>query len=175
MNRKKLIGAVFISGSLTAFIAFILPRFDAIQETRAAIEIREGQVADKKKFVEKMIELKKLIEARQDDLSKVGSFISSGKQTQNVVVNLEEIAREAGVAISDFKTGSAKLEAGNNFEVLQIELIVSGHYPALSNMIKLMEKNLRIFDVQEIGLTRKEGEESGFLGANIKINSYYLK
>lgn len=175
MNRKKLIGSLMVAGALAAFMVLVLPRYDLIQETKDTIETREMGVAKKKKFVEKMIELKKLIEARKDDLSKVESFISSGKHTQDVIVNIESIAREAGVAINDLKTGSAKSD-NDSFEILQINLTAGGQYSALSNMIKLIEKNLRIFDIQEISITKKEsGGLASPLISSIKLNTYYLK
>ena len=176
MNKKKLIGASIIAGALASFMIFVLPRYDLIKETKDTIEIREIEVAKKRKFVDKMIELKKIIEARQDDLSKVESFISSGKHTQDVIINLESIVREAGVAINDFKTGSAKSDTNESFEIMQIELTAGGQYSSISNMIKLIEKNLRIFDIQEISITRKEsGGTVSPLISSLKINTYYIK
>lgn len=176
MNKKKLMGAAIVAGSLAAFMVLVLPRYDAIQETRGMLVVREQEVAKKRKFVEKMMELKKQIEARQDDLDKMESFLSSGKKTQDVIVNLEAIAREAGVAIDTLKTSSPQGGNGENFEVLQVELDTAGQYPTLANLVKLIEKNLRIFDIQEISINQKDS--GGFtvpLLLSLKINTYYLK
>lgn len=166
-----------MAGTLMGFMIFVLPRYDAIKEARNTIETKEIEVAAKKKFVEKMAELKKQIDARQDDLAKVESLISTGKHTQDVIINLESISQEAGVALNDFKIGVSK-GGGDNYEVLQIEFSTSGQYAVLSNLIKLMEKNLRIMDIQELSFTKKETEgllASPLLLLSLKLNTYYLK
>src|SRR3989344_9500438 len=149
MNKKRLIGASMIASAILVAFAFLWPYYDAIQEVRGMIEAKELEVIKKGKFIEKITGTRKQMEARKEDLDKVESLLSSGRHTEDVIVNLEAITQEAGVTISDFKTGVAKGGGTEEFEVMQVELATSGQYATIFNLIRLLEKNLRIFDIQE--------------------------
>lgn len=162
--------------ALLAAWALLWPYYNAIQGVRDTIEAKEIELDQKKKFIQKVTDLSKQIEARQEDLIKVESFLSSGKHTAEVVVNLEAIFRESGVAVSEFKVGMNKEKSGENFEILQVEFTASGPYVALFNMIKLIERNLRLFDIQEINMVKKEEAiVSSPLIATIKLNTYFIR
>lgn len=176
MNKKKLIGAGMVAAAFLVSLALLWPYYDAIQKTKDILETKKAELDQKKAFVQKMTDLRKQIEARKEDLIKMEPFLSSGRHTEDVVVSLETISQEAGVAIGEFKTGISKGKGGESFETLQVEFTASGPYSALFHMVKLMERNLRIFDVQEINLAEKEGASaSGLLVATIKLNTYFIK
>ncbi len=163
------------SAVLVAF-AFLWSYYDAIQEVRNLIQSKELQVVKKQNFIEKITGTRKQVEARKEDLDKVEFLLSSGRHTEDVIVNLEAITQEAGVTIGDFKTGVAKGGSGEEFEVMQIELSTSGQYATIFNLIRLLEKNLRIFDIQEFTISKKDGGSFATpLLATLKMNTYYLK
>lgn len=169
-------GALMVSGALVAVFALVWPRYDAIQEAKDNLAAKELAIAKKQKFVEKMTDLRKQIEARRDDLSKLENLLSSGKHAEEITVNIEAITQEAGVTIGEFRSGAGKSESGENFEILPIELTVSGPYAAIFNLVKLLERNLRIFDIQEVSINKKEGGVfTAPLLASLKMNTYYLK
>ncbi|MDO8495179.1 MAG: type 4a pilus biogenesis protein PilO [bacterium] len=176
MNKKKFMGVGMVALGIAAFMVLVLPNYDRIKETRDTLATREGEVIQKEKFNEKMSQLKKQIEARQEDLVKVEDMLSSGKHTQDILVNLESISQEAGLALGNFKIGSAE-DPSKNYQILQMEFGTDGQYATLLNLIKLLEKNLRIFDVQQISVAKKEAGEIGGapLTMSLKVNTYYLK
>lgn len=177
MNKKKFMGTGMIALGLIAFMVFVLPNYDLITETREAIVTKEEGVAKKEKFNEKMDQLKKQIEARKEDMVKVEDMLSSGKHTQDVIVNLEAISQEAGVALSNFKIASAESKSEQNYSILNMEFSTDGRYATLVNFIKLLEKNLRIFDIQAVSIAKKElsGSISAPLTLDLKLDTYYIK
>lgn len=165
-----------MASAILASLAFLWPYYDAIQEARFMIEAKELAIVKKQRFIEKITNTRKQIEARKEDLDKIASLLSSGRHTQDVIVNLEAITRETGVTISDFKTGVGKGGSGEELALMQVELTTGGQYAALFNLIRLLEKNLRIFDLQEFNISKKEGGNlATSLFATFKMNTYYLK
>lgn len=173
-EQKKLIGAGLIALALAALLALVWPRFNATQEAREAVGAKSEVVSRKKKFLAKIADFKNQLTVRSDDLTRIDDLVTSGKQTQDLLVSLESIAQQAGAVINNLKTGTvASGTTKESFETLQIELVANGPYSALAEFIKLLEKNLRIFDVTEFSIVRKEG--GTLLALNIKFNTYFLK
>lgn len=169
-------GVSLIAGAILVLFAFVWPYYNAVQEARSMIEAKELAIVKKQKFVEKTTGTRKQLEARKEDLDKVESLLSSGRHTEDVIVNIESIAREAGVTINDFKTGVAKGGSGEEFALMQVELITSGQYATIFNLVRLLEKNLRIFDIQEFNISKKDGGSfAAPLFVTFKMNTYYLK
>ncbi len=56
-----------------------------------------------------------------------------------------------------------------------MELSGSGFYQSIVELLKALEKNLRLFDVQKFAISLDSaGEATGLLNIDIKLFTYYL-
>ena len=109
-------------------------------------------------------------------MDKLATIIPQTKKTQEVIVNLEEMAKETGVTIKTTKTAKVTAARGRDFGTLQVEVSAAGQYKALLDFIKLLEKNLRMLDLQEFTLSLDTSAVSfGGLNLSAKIHSYFIE
>lgn len=179
-NYKNLIGAGLIALSFVIFFTTALPEYDAIKLVRDEIVIKREERDKKKSFVDKIDNLKKQVEARKNDLDNLNIMLPEHKNTQEVLVSLEDILRQTGVQIGDLKTGkTGSGPEGAGSQVIQVEADFSSSYQSFIDMLRLLEKNLRIFDIQELSLNKKnEGTgnlSSLLMNTSLKFNTYFIK
>ena len=179
INYRKLGSAGIVSFGIILLPLLVLPQYNLISETRKTIESRKADFEKKQAMIGKIEDLKKQVKEKQSDMSKLASILPETKKTQDVLVNLEEIAKESGIELKTVKLASLAGTGGQGqreVKTLQIEISSGGQYQSLVNFIKLIEKNLRVFDLQEFNLSlNASATVAGELNFAAKINSYYIE
>jgi Tfp pilus assembly protein PilO len=126
-------------------------------------------------------------------LKKIDYLVPNNPDIPNLIVQIEALTQENGMSLDavDFRiletktTGKAEeLRSGEtgtaekpvqNYHLLDINIRISGDYPAFKNFLKEIENNIRLFDLQSVGFisaTSKEGE-TGKFEFDINLQAYY--
>ncbi len=176
MNYKKLTGAGMAALGFTLFAFLAWPLFKGIGEVKAVIETKQTVLDQRKTVLDKVRSLKKNVSAKQSEIEQLAVLLPSDKKLQDIVVNVEEAARQAGVSLRELKTSKVLSQDPNSpYRVIQVELSGSGFYRPILDLFKSLEKNLRIFDVQGFTITLDSaGEATGLLNLGLKFYAYYL-
>lgn len=177
MNYKKLIGAGLVSVGFVLFSILVWPLYESLVETRAMVEKKQAILDDKKGIFDQISNLKNKINSNKTSIDQLTSILPATKKPQEIVVSVEEATREAGVELTDFKT--AELTSSNkttDYQTIQVELGGFGSYQSAVELFKLLEKNLRVYDIQNFTfVSDSSGVASNKLNLNIKFYTYYLK
>ncbi len=175
MNYKKLISAGLVALSIVLVPLLVLPQYNLIGAIKEAINVRQAGIDKKQALLNKITDLKKQVSERQPDVDKLATVLPQTKKTQDIVVNMEEIAKETGVDLKTVKT--AKIEQKSlESKTIQIEINSSGQYKSIFEFIRLMEKNLRVLDLQEFTLTLDSSSNvPGGLSFAAKIHAYFVE
>ena len=175
MNYKKLIGAGTASIGFILFSFLVLPLFQVLADTREAIQSKQDILDQRKDILAKIADLKKKIDSRKTEIGQLASVLPTEKKTQEIVVNIEDMANQSGIELRDLKTAEIiSLERNKGYQVLQVELSGSGSYQSFIGLIKLLEKNLRIFDVQGFTVSLDASGIPGKLNLDLKLFTYFL-
>lgn len=174
INYKKIIGAALIGASFVIVLVFILPLYNSLKPFKEEISLRQEIFSRRQKFVNKTMELKKQTEAREDDLSKLSVLLPERENLQDLLINLEDMPAKAALQIQEIKINEGD-SGQDDYRALQVELGTGGPYRNLLDFVKLVEKNLRIFDIKELSLAPKEqAGAAGDLSLNVKFITYFL-
>ena len=175
MAYKKLAGAVLGAGGLVLFYIVILPAWLSAGVLSDQIENQRLALDKKQKLVDKVADLKEKVTGKRNEINRLASILPQDKELQSVVVNLEDIAKTSGIQIKTLKTGLVGLE-GVSFKTIQAEVAASGQYSAVVDFIKSLEKNLRIFDLQQVVVSLDDSSViPGNLNLEIKFNTYFVE
>lgn len=174
MNYKKLIGAGIASIGFILFSLLVLPLFRVLADTREAIGSRQDILAQRKDVLAKIADLKKKVDSRKKEIGQLTSVLPTEKKTQEIIVSIEDMANQSGIELKDLKTAEIVSLDKKGYEILQVELSGSGSYQSITGLIKLLEKNLRIFDVQGFSLSLDASGVVGKLNLDLKLYTYYL-
>lgn len=175
MNYKKLMGAGMAALGFISFSFLVWPVFLGLGEIGAAVESKQTALEDRNGVIEKILSLKRTVASKRTDINQLATILPSDKKTQEIVVNIEEAARQSGVDLQELKTARILSKEGDKYKTLQVELSGSGYYQSLLELFKALEKNLRIFDVQEFTIALDSaGEATGLLNMELKLFTYHL-
>lgn len=175
MNYKKLLGAGMASLGFVLFSFLVWPIFLGLNDLRAAIESKQTISSDRNAIIEKILALKKTVNSKKAEIGQLATILPSDKKIQEVTVNIEEAARQSGINLRELKTSKIMSREGEKYKILQVELSGSGFYKSIVELLKALEKNLRLFDVQKFAISLDSaGEATGLLNIDLRLFTYYL-
>lgn len=176
INYRKLISAGFAALGIILLPLLVMPQYSLIKVTKEAVKNREAGLEKKKALIDKIDGLKRQTQEKKKDLDKLAMVLPETKNTHEVVVNLEEMGKQTGTQIETIKTAQITDVKGAVSKVLQIEVNASGQYKSIVDFTKLLEKNLRILDMQEFILSLDTSAEgTGKLKFIGKMYAYFIK
>jgi len=176
MNYKKLIGAGIAAIGFILFAVLVWPLFHAVVEAGNQIESRQAVLDQKKIILNKIADLKSKVDSRRAEINQLAAVLPKEKKMHEIIVNIEDMANQSGVALQDFQTAEpASLKRDVVYQTIQVDIGASGSYQSILNFLKLLEKNLRIFDVQGFTVSiDTSGTNVGILNLDLKLFTYYL-
>lgn len=176
INYKKLISAGFASLGIVLIPLLVLPQYNLISATNEAIDARQAGIDKKQILLAKITDLKNKVNERRTDVDKLATVLPQTKKTQDIVVNLEEIAKETGVELKTVKTAKIEGPKGSDSKIMQVEINSAGQYKSIFEFIRLTEKNLRVLDLQEFTISLDSSATiPGGLNFAAKIHTYFVE
>ena len=178
MNRT-LIASIIVAAGAFAFFVLVLPEFTSVKNTRAALQVRQALIEEKNTELKNIAELNKQYKARQASIVKLTTFMPELKRVDQVVSSIQQIANQSGLSLAAMSTAAAA-ETGEatGYKKTFVSFDVVGQYPPFVNFLKLLEQNLRLYDIFEIigSMTSKVGGGGqNLVNFSVKLNAYNLK
>lgn len=171
--NKNLVATIIVSVGLFLFFAMVMPQYSAISTFRSNLKQEETLYNERTAFLESFKSLNAKVKARQTDINKVVSFLPAGKRSDEIVSSLQEIAQESGLQLTSLSSSNSASTTDTGYKKMFITVEMVGTYPSLVNLLGLMEKNLRLFDINQITAISST-TSPGLLNINLKMNAYYL-
>jgi len=173
---KKYIGAALIALSFFSAWAWALPEYNRIANLQTAISERKDLYDLRKNTVEKIGNLNKEYQERSADIAKISALLPNKKSLPEVVSAIEKISTQSGLQLSGATmTGQPSSDTTSIYNVMPMDITLSGQYPSLVTMIKSIEKNLRLIDIKSIDAAAGSIDRPDLLNISIKGEAYYLK
>lgn len=178
MNRTLIASIIFAAGAF-AFFVLVLPEFTSIRNARAALQVRQGLIEEESVELKNVAELNKQYKARQAGIDKLTTFMPEQKRVDQVVSSIQQIASQTGLSLATMTTAAAT-ETGEatGYKKTFVSFDVVGQYPSFVNFLKLLEQNLRLYDIFEIigSMTSQVGGGGqNLVNFSVKLNAYNLK
>ncbi len=165
---------------LGAYLAFIKPKY---QETKLLIQNNlEQQQRLYAEQVKKLNNLKVISDLYEkipvSDLDKFNEVLPDDYVKEALFGELEEIITQNGFVVNSISLSDSGLSIENEKEAnskekvgsLSISLSLSAiNYNNLKNLLRLLESNLRLFDVTEVNF------DPGGNGVELVLSTYYYK
>lgn len=178
MNKSLITSIIFAAGAF-AFFVLVLPEFTSIQNANAALKTRQALIEEKNTELKKVTELDKQYKIRQADIDKIIVFMPEQKRIDQIVSSIQQIASQAGLSLAEITTaGSTETGEAAGYKQMFIGFNVVGQYPSFLNFLRLLEQNLRLYDIFEIDAsltTSAAGEAQNLVNFSVKLNTYYLQ
>lgn len=178
MNRALIASIIFAAGAF-AFFVLVLPEFTSISNARTALRVRQALIEEKNAELKNVAEIDKQYKARQLGIDKIITFMPEQKRVDQIVSSIQQIANQTGLSLADITTAAAA-ETGEavGYKKVFVGFNVIGQYPSFVNFLKLLEQNLRLYDIFGIIgslTTNVAGGSQNLVNFSVKLNAYNLK
>src|SRR3989344_2896095 len=174
---KNYIGAGLIAIAIVLFWALALPFYYRISDLDTAIKEREDLLKSRNTIIANIKELNKEYQKRIPEIAKLSAIVPSKKSIAEVLSAIDDVSAKNGIqlfssAIIGQKTSDTD---ANPYNLLSLEMGLSGSYLGLTNFLRSLERNLRLVDITSVDAATAAAGNTSTLNFVVKGNAYYLK
>lgn len=174
--NKNYIGAGLISIAIILFWMFALPFYDRISNLDVAIKEREDLLNFRSNAISNIRKLNREYQKRISDITKLSAIVPSKKSVAEVLSALNDISTRNGIELNSSAITSQKANDNtSSYDLLLLDMNLSGSYLGLINFLKTLESNLRLVDILSIDAAAAGTGNSNLLNFVVIGNAYYLK
>ncbi len=174
-----MVAVVIIVLAISYFIV-IRPKYDATMNAiQANIEQQQRLYADQQKKLENLKTVSELYKKIPlADLKKFNGVLPDNYVKERLFGELEEIIRQNGFILNtvtinkeeDKKEGDATVPKSAKIGVVSLQISISAiDYAGFKNLLRLLENNLRLFDITNTSFSPSSNT------ANLSLSTYYYK
>ncbi len=177
---KRIMPLVLLLASLSLFLLFIIPNFEAVKEKRAQIKILNEALSNSRKVqAVRDALLTSYNNIGTADLDRLKKILPDHVDNVRLTLELDRIASRNGMSLKNVSTRDNVREDSGAFGPddalfgkIRMNLSLNGRYESLIEFLKEVEQSLRVVDVIALSFTRGSGELYEY---EIEIDTYWLK
>ena len=149
-----------------------IPTVQKILDFKKEIKIQNNLFNDKQALLEKVEKLRDSYQTNEETLKKLEYILPDGQDVPNLIVQVEAFAVESGLSLKkiDFLASKDK-----EYQILTINLGLSGSYFAFKSFLKIVEDNIRLMDMQTVNFSPKSGAQTSDIDFEITLRAYYYQ
>lgn len=182
-----------LAGAGFAFF-IMLPKFKEVRQSREVLVGKQAAMEQRRNAFAGMEKIIADLEVKRSELGPLDEAIPTSPDIPELLANLEQLARQSGLLISDIQISTAPtvsslapgedlaraqraeqlMRSAENLSIMNISLNVVGQYPQLEAFFLNMERNLRLMDLQTVSFGETD-EDAGGQEYNLQLETYYQK
>lgn len=181
-NSTKRIISIFISlilfiASLIVYVYLIKPSYGGVLKKKGELAAKEKQYQEYKGIIDKV---KETVESYQnsygDARGSISLILPSSPEISRLVAQISGLSSGNSLALQNLGAREGNLiiskEPGlvKNIGTVKITFNLSGSYEGIRAFLDGIEKNVRIFDVNDVKIQKTSGN---VLSVNFDVDAYY--
>jgi Tfp pilus assembly protein PilO len=189
---KNLIFIVITLGLVASIIFLDVPIVQGVLNMRKEITVKQEELVKKEAFIKTIEKLIDKYKNSEESLKKLDDILPGDSDVPNLIVQIEAIAKESGMSVGGVniavsnQEGASKAEtvrsggsAGQekvvvDYQVVTINLKMSGNYATLKAFLRAVEENMRLIDIESIAFSTKSREIIGStFEFDMVLSTYY--
>lgn len=106
----------------------------------------------------------------EDDLKRIAEFLPSQPKDMDLIMEINDIARNSGVLLKDINITSADQTTDKKINKINLTIKVSAPYKNFIGFLENLEKNLRLIEIDDLDFISGGVDSYEY---NIKASSYW--
>lgn len=171
---KNYIGAGLIALALFGAWGWIFPGYNKMSELNAGIKERQDLYDSRSATIKKIQDLNKEYQQKSADIAKISAILPSKKSLAEALSAIDKLSSQSGLQfVNATVTGQPSSDPNSVYNIMPVQLTLSGNYLALESFLQSAEKNIRLIDITTIDAASMG--KADLLNFSVKGNAYYLK
>ena len=176
---SMILGLALVCGAFLVYFELIQPEYDELQTVRAEYIARK-EVAERQQTAVDTV--KRLISAYSSQGGLQGSISNSlpvGADSAGMLAQLNVLVNQSGLEAKSYTVnvggaaGESKTPLVRPTAPLNVQIQIKGTYNSLKAFMRLLETNVRLFDVKSISIRPAQKAEVDLYDAEISVDTYY--
>lgn len=169
--NPKLLSSIYIASAILVFFLLVLPAFDKTKMLKAGLAERENMLFELQKITKRFDELNQDIDQNKNDIAKLDQLLPKQKEISEVITAIENIVSSSGLNLAEVTFSESK---GDQVSTIRGNIKLAGNYNSLTSLLDLLEKNLRLFEINTIDIASQLSGEASAINYDIKFEANYL-
>lgn len=167
MNRDTFASIIF-AVSCFVFFWLVVPQYDMILDIRAAISGQQKILEERTALRENVIKLMSQYNSRKNDVDKLILLLPKGERYDQIIENVRAATSQNGLQMSSVQVSKESKITQEQYEKTFVKIDINGNYDSLLNLLKDLEKSLRLSDITEIQIS--QDQRTGQVGTSFNIS-----
>ena len=174
---------IVVLGILVAVILIIIlgviPQLNRLKENNIEVAVLKSELKKKEEKLENLKTLAQAIEGQREKTEKIIQALPKGPNTEELLVQLNNIAKTAGVdfqtfAPSEFVEEEVEIaESEPTLKTLSFEITIQGKYSQITKFVKELANNIRPINTTSWEMTATEESNNPTILAHFSLVTYY--
>jgi len=173
---KNIIIAILVLGFVGVIIFLDIPMVQNVLNINKDINVQQNLFDEKSEFIQTVKKLAEKYTGNEGVFKQLDFILPDNQDEPNLIVQLETIANNSGIVLSNIAIVEEKKEEGktSDYGTANINLKLSGSYESFKSFLETVENNLRLIDIDSIDFNAqiKEGMVANF-DFNVILKTYY--
>ena len=170
-----------IFGALVLLINFVRPAYDEAQLLKGEFEAKKIALENQRRVLSQVNELKAKYQGDTELEQVIGLSLPAEKEESELVHMVHRLAELNNIAVQSVAVNAGAITAtkeGKEVSIrpvgtIQLSLRFSGTYEGLKSFLQNLETNVRIMDVQTIGINPPAGTAQNSYLFDAAVVTYY--
>jgi Tfp pilus assembly protein PilO len=172
MNQNhRLYFSIIVSISILVFSLLVLPAFDKTRTLSGSIKERENMLDELQQTAGRIAEFNNEIKTNEANIAKLDQLLPRQKEVSEILVTIESIISSSGLYLSEL---SISEPVSQGIGKVNANIKLTGEFYSLMNFLDLLEKNLRLIEINAIDISTQPGGGLSAINYDIKFEASYL-
>lgn len=173
LRRDSLVTIIGLSivVALFTFVVY-LPGLKSKQQLNQEIETYHQKISAIPDKVKQLEDLQTQLDQRIAFIDRHRQRIPAGKDSHQVLQRIALLAKTASLTVSELNPG--ELEEHATYFRQPFQLSITGSYSGLLQFLNDLDKEQRLFTINQVSVTQQDGGSAGFIKGNINLSVYAL-
>ena len=187
---KNIIIIILIFGFAATVVFFDVPSVQKALDFKKEIKAQNILLGEKQALLDKVDKLKGSYQTNEETFKKLEYILPNNQDVPNLIVQVEAFAVESGLSLkkidffaSDLGGGTSRAQAirgetgveTKEYQILTINLGLSGSYLGFKNFLKIVEENIRLMNIRTINFMPKSGVQTSDFDFEVVLEAYYYQ
>lgn len=167
MRYSLLPTVTFLIASLLIGVFYTFPAYNSLSSKKEEVNLKSKELSNLKEYISHLHELEEKLEENSESLKKIDWALPEKISIPQIFEFIKKIATENGLTVIQLgeftETLSKKEKKFSNLKEVSFPLSLAGTYFSLKNFISALEKNSKIFEIEEISFSYPKTEKEPFI------------
>jgi Tfp pilus assembly protein PilO len=181
MQKTIALAVGFVLVAVLIVVLVAMPMFTTLADLEAQKATAQQQLQSAQSLLSRLEEAKSRSAVTEAELLKIGTQMPDSPQLPSLIVELQDIANDAGVSVTSFAPGQPIAGGGGKYTEISITTAVTAKWDDLLDYLRRIDDSTRLIRVSNVAIspagsttTTSSEDEEADLAVSLSLKAYVI-